>query len=360
LVPTTLFLAEAARPPAEPIRGSASAVGGPAVRKRAWNGPVLALALCAWFLAGCRATDAQDAAERPFTLKQVGTNVWAAISNPKSKAPAGANMGFVIGDDGVVVIDTSTGVDADGNFGTETATQFLATIRSLTPLPVRFVIHTHYHFDHVAANGVFVDAGATVLAHRNVRAWVHSENLRMFGGDITPPHRAFIEALRPPTVTYDQAVDLYLGSREIYVRTFPGHTGGDSVVLIPDAKVVFAGDLFWHSMVPNLMDASTKPWIDTLETLATREADATFVPGHGEVGNAQDVAAFREYLATLRTLVADAQAQRKSGEALADSVMPALSDKYGSWESFKDLARRNILETDAELLGKKRIPQAQR
>ena len=67
--------------------------------------------------------------------------------------------------------------------------------------------------------------------------------------------------------------------------------------------------------------------------------------------------AFREYLATLRKLVADAQGQRKSGEALADAVMPALSEKYNRWDGFTYLARPNILDTDAELSGKKRIPQ---
>ena len=111
--------------------------------------------------------------------------------------------------------------------------------------------------------------------------------------------------------------------------------------------------------MPNLVDASTKPWVDTLDTLAKHEPDATFVPGHGDVGNAQDVAAFREYLVTLRRLVSDAQVLRKSGEALADAVMPALSDKYSTWDSFKYLARPNILETDAELSREKRIPQAQ-
>jgi len=90
-------------------------------------------------------------------------------------------MGFVIGDDGVAVIDTSASADADGQFGTEPAKQLLAAIRTLTKLPVRFVINTHYHLDHVGANAVFVDAGAMVLAHRNVRRWIHSENLRMFG-----------------------------------------------------------------------------------------------------------------------------------------------------------------------------------
>jgi glyoxylase-like metal-dependent hydrolase (beta-lactamase superfamily II) len=130
-------------------------------------------------------------------------------------------------------------------------------------------------------------------------------------------------------------------------------------VFIPDAKVVFAGDLFWRDMVPNLVDASTMAWIDTLTTLAKNEAGATFVPGHGDVGTAGDVGAFREYLTTLRRLVSEARARGQSGDALADAVMSALSDKYSRWDAFKYLARLNILETDAELSGKKRIPQAQ-
>lgn len=314
----------------------------------------LSILLCVSCATGTRDTD-----EPSFTLKQVGRNVWAAISNPRSKAPAGANTGFVIGDDGVVVIDTSASIDADGQFGSEPARQLLAAIRTRTRLPVRFVINTHYHLDHVGANAVFVDAGAIVLAHRNVRSWIHGENLRMFGTHIRPQQKAFIEALLPPTVTYDQPVDLHLGSREIRLRSFPGHTGSDSVVLLPDAKVVFAGDLFWRDMLPNLIDASTEPWIETLDTLVKNEPVSTFVPGHGDVGYVQDVQAFREYLTTLRMLVSNAKALRKSGEPLVNTVMPVLSDRYNRWSSFKDLARENILDLDAELSGTKRIPEAQ-
>jgi cyclase len=304
------------------------------------------------FLYFCCQASAQDVIEPLFVLLQVGPNVWAAISN------RGANTGFVIGDDGVVVIDTTATVDADGNFSNEHGNQLLAAIRKLTNLPVKFVVNTHYHFDHVAANAVFVDAGAIVLAHRNVRDWIHSENLRMFGNDIKPSHKSFIDALLPPTATYDQSLDLYLGSREIRVRSFPGHTGGDSIVLIPDAKVVFAGDLFWLNMLPNMIDASTKPWIATLETLATN-AGYAFVPGHGEVGTAQDVATFREYLVTLQRLVSEARAQGKAGAPLTQVVVSALTGRYGQWEGFKYLAEPSVLQMDAELSGKKRIPQAQ-
>ncbi|HEY6507407.1 MAG TPA: MBL fold metallo-hydrolase, partial [Vicinamibacterales bacterium] len=322
------------------------------------NPCVFVVLACLAVLGGCRAPSAPESTEPSFTLKQVAPGVWAAISNAKSSAPAPANTGFVIGDDGVAVIDASMSVDAEGNLGIDTARQTLAALRTLTKLPIRFVINTHYHMDHVGGNPVFVEAGAVVLAHPNVRGWIHDEHLRLLTKDSKPEHKAFMEALLPPTVTYDESVDLHLGTRTIRVRSLPGHTGGDSVVLVPDAKVVFAGDLLWRDMVPTLVDASTQPWIDTLDWLATNEPGATFVPGHGEVGTAQDVVALREYLVTLRRLVSDAQAAGTSGEALADAVMPGLSDRYSRWDGFEYASRPNILETDAELRGKKRIPQA--
>ena len=316
----------------------------------------LSLASCLVALGASCTTGTPAPTEPSFTLKPVGPNVWAAISNPRSSGSAGANTGFVIGDDGVAVIDASMDVDADGTLRTETAREVLAAIRTITQLPVRFVINTHHHLDHVGGNAVFVDAGATVLAHRNVRRWIHSEHLRLLNNDTTPQTKAFMEALRAPTATYDQGVELHLGSRTIRVQSFPGHTGGDSVVVIPDAKVVFAGDLFWREMVPTLVDASTTPLIDTLDTLAKNDPGATFVPGHGNVGDAKDVAAFREYLATLRKLVSEAQAVGKSGETLVDEVMSGLRDRYSRWDGFDYAARPNILETDAELRGEKRLP----
>ena len=91
--------------------------------------------------------------------------------------------------------------------------------------------------------------------------------------------------------------------------------------------------------------------------LKSKAAD-TFVSGHGEVGNAEDVAAFRGYLETLLTLVTTAQAQGRSGNALMDAVLPALAERYGQWDFFKVLAERSITDMDAELSGKKLIPEA--
>lgn len=296
------------------------------------------------------ASRAQTPVEPPFVLRQVGPSVFAAIHNPKAKEPSYANAGFIIGDDGVAVVDTFANAGA--------ATHLLSEIRRRTKLPVTFVVNTHYHSDHVAGNRVFADAGATVIAQRNVRAWIRTENLRLLGTAPKPELQALVESLVPPTVVYTEAMTLHLGSREILIRNYPGHTGGDSVVVIPDAGVAFAGDLLWRDSVPNLVDASARVWIETLDVMAKNGATFTFVPGHGDVGDATDVVvAFRDYLAALYKLVADARTQGRSGKALADAVLPALATKYGKWEYFSYLAPLNIEHMEAELSGKKRIPQ---
>ena len=283
-----------------------------------------------------------------FEIKKIGDGVYAAISPGESKA--GANSGFVIGDDGVAVIDTFEDASA--------ANVLLDEIRKLTKLPVRFVVNTHYHIDHVAGNGVFAEAGAVVVAHRNVREWIHTENLKFFGEKITAEQKKFVESLAAPSVVYSDSLDLYLGSRHLALHFYPGHTGGDTIVEVPDAHVVFCGDLFWRRTLPNLIDSSTDKWIATLDKLATIAPDGTYVPGHGGVGNASDVKDFRAYLVELRSAVAVAQSAGKSGTDVVNTVLPDLQSKYGSWDFFKYFAKSNIADTAKELKGEKRIPVA--
>src|SRR5258708_35301346 len=192
-----------------------------------------------------------------FTVKKIGEGVYAAVSPDGGKA--GSNAGFIIGSNGVAVVDTFVAADP--------AKDLLAEIRKVTNLPIRYVINTHYHLDHTGGNAVFAEAGATIVAQRNVRAWLRTENLKFFGADPKPEQKARVEALVLPDLVYSDAVDIYLGTRLVQVRTMLGHTGGDSVVIVPDANVVFGGDLIWQKHLPNLIDASTGPWTQTVAKL---------------------------------------------------------------------------------------------
>lgn len=281
-----------------------------------------------------------------FKMKKIGDGVYAAISPDRSQA--GSNAGFIVGSNGVAVVDTFVGPDA--------AKELLAEIRKVTNLPIRYVINTHYHLDHTGGNAVFAEVGATILAHRNVRSWLHTENLKFFGSTPKPEAKTRVEALVLPDMVYTDAVDLYLGSRLVQVRYMLGHTGGDSVVIVPDANVVFGGDLVWQKHLPNLIDASTQPWIQTLDKLLAEHPSSTFVSGHGDVATAADMQDFRDYLNTLRVDVAKAQSDGKSGQPLVESVTAELQEKYGQWGFFDHFIGLNIRQTADELAGKKRIP----
>ena len=294
---------------------------------------------------------AQPAAPQgpPFTLKQIGKGVYAAISGR-----AGGNTGFVIGDDAVLVIDTF--------ISQPPARDLLAEIRKLTNLPVKYVVNTHYHLDHVAGNAIFTEAGATVIAQRNELAWVRTENLKFFqqnGATPTAEQRALVAALVEPQITFDHTLEINLGTRAVHVFYMPGHTGGDSVVYIPDTDVVFAGDLAWNQRIPNLIDATTSLWIESLDKIIAAHPNATFIPGHGDVAHAQDLAAFRDYLAALRASIKKAQAAGQSGDALMQAVLADLKPKYGAWPGFDRLGPLNIQQTTAELAGTKKVPQIQ-
>ncbi len=294
-----------------------------------------------FFVIWCAPADSAD-----FRVQQIGKGVWAAIVDDEGLA--GGNAGFVIGDDGVAVIDTFQ--------DPRPAKALLAEIRKLTPLPIRFVVNTHYHLDHVNGNDVFAAAGATVLAHRNVRAWIRTENIKMLDPPVTAEKKSRVATLTLPSLVYDSHVDLYLGARRINVCYYPGHTGGDSVVWVPDARVVFCGDMLWKKHVPNLIDASTGAWVESLDVMQKDYGASTWVPGHGDVANGQDVLIFRKYLADLRAGVRREQGAGRAGAAIVNALLPGMRSNYGKWGFFNDYAKAGIELTAQELSGTKRLP----
>lgn len=282
--------------------------------------------------------------ELPFTLKEIAPGVYAATD---IGGKAGANAGFVIGEDAVLIVDTFYKVAA--------AKALLAEIRRITTKPVRYVVNTHHHIDHVAGNAVFAEAGATVLAHRNVRAWIRDENLRLMGGDkASADARAAVAALKAPHAGYDEGLDIDLGKRRIRLQHFPGHTGGDTVVWVEGAKVLFGGDLVWHRTAPNLIDAKVEDWLMTLTSLAVSPEGTVVVPGHGDVGDVDDLIVFRNYLSQLKAFAEEAR--RKTPADAEAQTLARLTESYGDWAFFKGLGPTAVKHMLAELAGTKRTP----
>jgi cyclase len=288
------------------------------------------------------------AAPLPFVLKQIGPGIYAAIDGPEHKA--GSNAGFVIGDDGVLVVDAFFTLDA--------AKALIAEIHRLTPKPIRYVVNTHYHLDHTGGDQALRDAGAIVIAHRNVRGWVRVNNVNLFGDRITPELRARIAAVPLPDVTTDKDLTVWLGARRIVVRTVLGHTGGDLTIAVPDAKVLFTGDLLWRKVAPNLIDGSVREWAATDVDFAALPdaAHTTYVPGHGDVATVRDVQDFRAYLLDLRRLVTDARKAGLKNDALTQSVAPKLKALHPDWQISNRAAAAEVRYMDEELAGTKRRP----
>jgi glyoxylase-like metal-dependent hydrolase (beta-lactamase superfamily II) len=334
---------------------------------------VLACALV-WAGGSVKGSARPAKAEDDFKLEKVADGVYAAIAKPGGLASG--NAGFIVGDGGVLVVDT---------FFTPVAIEeLIAEVGKLTQQPIKFAVNTHYHLDHTGGNQVFVERGVPIIAHDNVAKWQTTRNRRFLPppeelqkrkanlvkqlnetGEDQKEKRAQLQRqidrldvlssikLTNPTLTFGSGfVRLYLGSREVVLSTVPGHTGGDVLVYVPDADVLFTGDLGWSRTLPNLVDATVKDWISSLDKILKMHESAKFVPGHGDVASAAEMRDFRDYLADLRTRTEKAIADGLTVDQAKQQL--TLPDRFKSF-AFQNFAQPNIEDMYKELKGTKQV-----
>ena len=317
-------------------------------------------------------TAAAPKAEDDFQLVKVADGVYAAIA--KSGGLASGNAGFVIGDDGVLIFDTF--------FTPAAIEELIAEIQTLTKLPIKYAVNSHYHLDHTGGNQVLIARGVPIIAHDNLIKWQTTRNKRFLPApeelqkrradaakqlSETPEDqkdkRATLERqirrldammaikLTNPTLTFGAGtVHLYLGKREVILWTLPGHTGGDVLAYVPDANVVFTGDLGWSKTLPNLVDATVNDWIPTLDRITSQYPTAKFIPGHGNVAEAAEIKDFRDYLDDLRTRVKQGIADGLTVDQAKQQLK--LPEKYKAF-AFQNFATPNVEDMYKELKGTK-------
>ena len=214
-----------------------------------------------------------------------------------------SNAAFVVTKDGVLVID-ALGSPA-------LARELLAEIRRITPAPVRYVVLTHYHADHIYGLQAFKEAGATVIAHQAGREYLNSETaalrLQASRDELAPAVDA-----QTRLVAADRWVDgrttLQLGGLDFVLQPAgPAHTPEDLVVWVPQLKLLVAGDLVFRGRIPFVGQADSGRWITALDTLLAFDA-RIIVPGHGPASTSAraDLELTRDYLAYLRKTMGEA------------------------------------------------------
>ncbi len=319
-----------------------------------------------------RKSETKPTAGDGFQIVKVADGVYAAIAKPGGLASG--NAGFVVGAEGLLNVDT---------FFTPVAIEeLISEMGKISPLPIKYAVNTHYHLDHTGGNQVFAARGVPIIAHDNVAKWQTTKNRRFLPlpaelekrrADAakqlseTPADqkdkRAQLERqirrtdvlltikLTNPTVTFGSGtLHLYLGKREVILFTLPGHTGGDVLAYVPDANVLFTGDMGWSKTLPNLVDASVGDWINSLDKILQDYPAAKFVPGHGEVATAAEMRDFRNYLDDLRSRVKQAIAGGLTVEQAKTQLV--LPEKYKSF-AFQNFAQPNVEDMYKELKGTK-------
>ena len=326
----------------------------------------------------CCAHEGPDAGDARFDVKKVGDGVWVAVAGPAYKV--NCNTAIIENDDGVMVVDTLSKPSA--------ARVIVGRLREMTSKPVRYVVNTHFHWDHWHGNEVYPAAypNAEIVTNQLTREAMVMKGLKRIQDHVrtvpveiaklraevaaaSPTRREKLEgdlhaaeaylaevtALKPalPTIAFEQTMKLYRRDREIQLLHLGrAHTEGDVFVYLPKEKIVITGDavIGW---TPFMGDGYPEEWATTLDRLA--QLDFThIVMGHGDVAGRDWLRTFRAYVhdmvAAVRREVATGatldEVKQRVTAALAPTYEKAFS-AYGEYRPWRTGLAGNIERTFA-------------
>ncbi len=235
---------------------------------------------------------------------------------------AGGNIGVSSGDDGIFLVDDQ--------FAPLTK-KILAAVKNISNKPVRFVLNTHWHFDHTGGNENLGKAGVTVVAHDNVRKTMSVDQmLNAFNMKVPASPKSAL-----PVITFNDTATFHLNGETIHIRHLPpAHTDGDSFVHFKNADVIHAGDTYFNGLYP-FIDVDHGGSIDGMINAAGAILDVAgpntkIIPGHGPLSDKAQLAAYRNMLITVRDLLRVAVKNKRTLEqVIAAKPTKDLDAKWG-------------------------------
>lgn len=262
------------------------------------------------------------------------------VQSPENRGDM-SNASFVVGDEAVAVIDTS---------GSEVMGEALReAIRAVTDKPIKYVINTHMHPDHVFGNAAFKQDNPTYIGHYKLARALGTRaesyitaSKEMMGEKVFKGSEIVL-----PTMGIKESTTLDLGNRKLLLEPMPtAHTDNDLIITDLKTNTLFLGDLLFSQHIPTL-DGSIKGWLAVLDKLSKRKADRV-VPGHGPASMEfpQALEPERRYLTTVEK---DVRQDIAEGKTLSEATKTAGFSEKNNWKLFDQYHVRNVTAAFAEL-----------
>ena len=279
--------------------------------RRGWNAALTAMVVLS------QAPSRLEGQNQNFDTVQITSTKVAG--NVHMLVGSGGNIGLMVGDDAAFVVDDQ--------FAPLTP-KILAAIKAITPQPVRFVMNTHWHFDHTGGNENMGQAGALIFAQENVRKRMSTDQfIEAFKLKQPASPRAAL-----PVITFTDTVSFHLNGDSVVVfHVAPAHTDGDAMVMFTKANVVHTGDVFVSAGFP-FVDRSSGGTINgiisaTERLVAVTNADTKIIPGHGPLADRARVKAYHDMLVVLRDRMRKEIAAKHTVDQVLASKITAEYDK---------------------------------